>query len=105
MSDTKTTNVPLALLYDKTTKQRRLCAELRPGRCWTRWGKRGWWLRRFPLHEQDGSWHKRRFVATLAEACTLLHVYADDWIWQPVVLKESDDQPPEPQASGAFPMF
>ena len=98
MSDTKTTNVPLALLYDKTIKHRRLCAELRPGRRWTWRGKRGWWLHCFPLHEQDGSWHKRRFVATLADACTLLHVHADDWTWQPVARSELCDhvtkQPP-----------
>jgi hypothetical protein len=92
MSDTKTTNVPLALLYDKTSKQQRLHAELRPGRRWTRWGKRGWWLRCFPFLEQGGSWHKRRFVATLAEACTLLHVHADDWTWQPVARSKPCDQ-------------
>jgi len=102
MSDTKTTNVPLALLYDTTIKQRRLCAELRPGRRWTWLGKRGWWLRCFPLHEQGGSWHKRRFVATLAEACTLLHVHTDDWTWQPVARSELCDQESKQPSSVLF---
>jgi hypothetical protein len=105
MSGTKITNVPLARLYDTTIQPQFLRAELRPGRRWIWWGKRGWWLRRFLLNVQDGSWHKRSFVATVAEACRLLQVQEEDWTWRPAVLKESWDQPPEPQAPGVFPMF
>jgi hypothetical protein len=84
----ETTAVLEALLYDETIKQRRLRAELRPGRRWIWWGKRGWWLRCFLLHDQHESWHRHRFVTTVAEACTWLHVQADDWTWRPVTLKD-----------------
>lgn len=105
MPEMKRDSVPLARLQAKTIQSRVLRAALCPGRRWTWCGKRGWWLHCWLLDEQEGTWHTRRFVASVAEACAMLHIHEEDWTWQPAVLKEAYDQPPEPQASGVFPLF
>lgn len=105
MSDAKTNSMPLALLQARTIQQRLLRAELRAGRRWNWCGKRGWWLRCSFSHEQSGTWHMRRFVATLSEACMFLNIQEDDWIWQPVTPQEEGDKPSQPQEYMPFLMF
>jgi hypothetical protein len=104
MSDSRTHGKPTAL-QAKTIQVRPVRAELRAGRRWKWWGKRGWWLRCSLLHERKGMWRARHFVATFAEACVLLNAHEDDWIWQPVSPEEAGDREPQQQEYVPFLMF
>jgi hypothetical protein len=92
MFDSRTNSKPAVPLRAKTLQLRPVGAELRAGRRWKWWGKRGWWLHCSLLHEQSGTWQIRRFAATLSEACALLNVYEDDWTWQPESVEEVSDK-------------
>jgi len=92
-------------LQASTIQQRLLRAELRAGRRWNWCGKRGWWLQCSLLHEQDGAFHMRRFVATVSEACTLLNIHEDDWTWQQVLPQEACDKQSQQQEYVPFLMF
>ena len=83
MSESRAWSKP-AELHAKTIQVRPVRTELRAGRRWKWWGKQGWWLHCSLLHEQRGTWHICRFVATVGEACALLHIQEDDWSWQAV---------------------
>ena len=92
-------------LQAKTIQLRLLRAELRTGRRWNWWGKRGWWLHCSLLHEQDGACHMRRFVATVSEASAFLNIHEDDWTWHPVVPQEACDKQSQQQKYVPFLMF
>ncbi len=94
-----------AELHAKTIQVRPVRAELYAGRRWKWWGKRGWWLHCSLLHEQSSTWHARRFVATLSEACALLRVQEDDWSWQAVSPEEALDKDSQRQEYIPFMMF
>lgn len=55
MSESSIQSKPAALLQVKTIQVRPVRTELRAGRRWKWWGKRGWWLRCSLLHEQRGT--------------------------------------------------
>ena len=92
-------------LQAKTIQQRLLRAELRAGRRWNWCGKRGWWLHCSLLHEQDGTFHMRRFVPTVSEGCTLLNIHEEDWIWQSVLPQETCDKQSQQHEYVPFLMF
>ncbi len=92
-------------LQARTIQQRLLRAELRAGRRWNWCGNRGWWLHCSLLHEQDGAFHMRRFVATVSEACTLLNIHEDDWTRQQVLPQEAYDKQSQQQEYVPFLMF
>jgi hypothetical protein len=94
MSEARTQSKP-AELHAKTIQVRPVRAELYAGRRWKWWGKRGWWLHCSLLHEQGGTWHIRRFVATLGEACALLYIQEDDWAWQAAPPREAPEKEPK----------
>ena len=104
MSDSSIHSKPAAL-HAKTIQMRPVRAELRAGRRWKGWGKRGWWLHCSLLHEQRSTWHIRRFVTTLSEACALLNVREDDWTWQPVSSEEVPSKDFQQQEHVPFLMF
>lgn len=105
MLDARTNSVPRARLQAKTIQPRLLRAELRAGRRWNWCGTRGWWLHCCLLQEQGGTWHLRRFVTTLAQACTFLNIQEEDWTWQEVAPKPAGDKSSQQQAYVPFLMF
>jgi hypothetical protein len=105
MSEARTRSKPAALLHAKTIQLRPVRAELRAGRRWKWWGKRGWWLHCTLLHEQHVIWHVCRFVATLAEASAFLNVHEEDWSWQAASSEEADGNEDQQQGYVPFLMF
>jgi hypothetical protein len=93
------------LLHAKTIQVRLVRAELRAGRRWKWWGRRGWWLHCSLLHGQPVTWHICRFVATLAEACALLNIQEDDWTWQAASPEEVRDKESQQKKYVPFLMF
>ena len=105
MSDSRINGKPVAQLQAKTIQLRPVRAELRSGRRWKWCGKRGWWLYCSLLHEQQGIYHIRRFVATFYEACALLNIHEDDWTWQQASPEETNDRESQQQEYIPFLMF
>ena len=84
MLDVRTTSLPQARLQARTIQPKLLCADLRAGRRWHWWGRRGWWLHCALVNAQGQTWHLRRFVAAVSEACAFLNIQQEDWTWQGV---------------------
>ena len=51
------------------------------------------------------AWHLSRFVATVSEACALLHIQEDDWNWQKVAPEEALDKESQRQECVPLRMF
>ena len=54
---------------------------------------------------EDGTWHLRRFVATVSEACTFLNIQEEAWTWQEGALKPAGDKSSQQQVYVPFLMF
>jgi len=105
MLGARTNCVPRARLLAKTIQPMLLRVDLRAGRRWHWCGKRGWWLHCCLLQEQGSTWHLRRFVATVPEACTFLNIQEEDWTWQEVAPEPACGNPSQQQAYVPFLMF